>query len=206
MRQNFIGYLLSGLIIVGTILSCQQLVVAASPSSASHVSPDTLSKEPTIYRNDTFRCQMTLPSGWHDTNMTNKEAIFLLKKLPILDNKGQNVSAIIVIRQKFMNAPFKTFNELPSERVEAIRDNFVNSMLNNIKDKDKISVEGRIMDIGKHKVIWIVRSGNYKVIEANFLENGYLWSLSVGSPTEYFENMQTEMSQIIETFVMVPEN
>ncbi|MCE5286313.1 MAG: hypothetical protein LLG02_10765 [Pelosinus sp.] len=67
-----------------------------------------------------------------------------------------------------------------------------------------IPVDGTIKEIGRHKVIWIVRSGDdNKTIDVDFVENKYIWDFHVGVPTEYYETMVVELEKIIDSFSMI---
>jgi len=158
---------------------------------------------PLAYQNDDFQCKMTLPIGWSNTNWTNKEAIFLYKSIPVMDEKGEKMAAIMEIRSQNLNSSFQTLNDLPSERLEAIKTNFINFTRGNIREKNNVAVEGNIKDIGKHKVIWVVSSGKARVIDATLLENGVMWNFHVAIPLDYFSTMTTELEQIIESFTMI---
>ena len=158
---------------------------------------------PHAYQNDVFRCKMTLPIGWSNTNMTNREAIFLYRQIPMINN-GQQMAAIMEIRKTFLNGSFQTLNELPNDRLEAIKVDLINLRKASIHNMDSVTVDGIIKDVGKHKVILIVSSGGEtKVIQSYFVEDGYMWLLRVGVPNEYFDAMQIQMEQIIESFTMI---
>ncbi|MBU2700420.1 hypothetical protein Ga0466249_001512 [Sporomusaceae bacterium BoRhaA] len=94
-------------------------------------------------------------------------------------------------------------NDLPSEKLEAIKTKFINFTRDNIREKNNITVEGNIKDIGKCKVIWIVSSGKCRVIDATLIENGVMWDFHVAIPSEYLDTMTIELEQMIESFTMI---
>jgi peroxiredoxin len=157
---------------------------------------------PHSYQNDGFRCKMTLPIGWSDTSMTNRDVIYLYRKIPMINN-GKQMAAIMEMRKTFLNGPFKTLNELPKDRLEELKLNLTQLTKDSIRNIDNVTVDGITKDIGKHKVILIISSGQSKVIQSYFVEDGYMWSLRVGVPNEYFDAMLIQMEQIIESFEMI---
>ncbi len=146
---------------------------------------------------------MTLPPGWTDTSMTNKEVISLYKSIPVLDDNGKKMAAILQIRQRFINSTFQTLGELPDDKVETIKDNFIKYSWDNIRVKTGISVEGNVRGIGHHKVIWIIESGKFRVINATLVEKGVMWDFRVAIPKDYFETMTSELEQLINSLTML---
>lgn len=154
------------------------------------------------YQNDIYKCKIELPIGWYvigsSANDPNQDMLLLYKQIPVVKN-GKQMAAIIAIQKRFLNSTFNTFNELSDEKVEAIKKRYMEAAIDH-----NIPVEGFVKEIGRHKAIWIVRSGpESKAIDIDLLENKYLWDFHVGVPLEYYENIVFELEEIIKSFSMI---
>jgi len=147
---------------------------------------------------------MILPDGWRVVVPPNKKAIYLFKRLPLSYNDIPN-SAGITINQEFKDSIYKSFNEVPKDKLEVI-------LVSTLPDLEKEGkAEGAIKDIGIHKVIWYVVSEDKVMLDSNvksiytiFRENGYTWTIfAVNVPEEYYDTMNGEMEQLIESFTTI---
>lgn len=176
---------------------------AVLAETVQNITAETMQQAiPYAYQNNVFHCKMILPIGWSVASMTNSEVIYFYRQIPVLHN-GEKMAAIMEMRQKNLDGSVQTLTELPNDRLEEIKTNLIKLTKDDIRDKDKVTVEGSIKDIGKHKVVWIVSSGANKVIHVYFLENGYMWWLRVVVPSEYSEAMETQIKEILESFTMI---
>lgn len=160
-----------------------------------------------IYQNEEFHFQMMPPDGWRVViaPAPDKKMIWLFKTIPLTYNGLPISSNITITPHKLNNPKYKSFNEVPKDKLEAL-------MAECLRDLEKSGkAEGTIRNIGIHKVCWLIVSeekilfdSTLKSIHIMFMENGYVWSMyAVNVPEAYYDTMNKEMEQLIESFTTI---